>query len=229
MSPAELVAALAESYREHADAARAKEMSAYMRDRFPFHGLPAPRRRTLDRQVAGRGPSRPTHHYLTKVARDCWERPEREYQYFAVDYLRTHHRRLDPAFLEIGRELVVTKSWWDTVDPLAGGVIGPFLRAHQRVEVMDTWITADNVWVIRTALLFQLGAKDATDTDRLFSYCLQRAGDSDFFIRKAIGWALRQHARTDPTAVSRFVEANRTVLSPLSVREALKHVGGTAT
>lgn len=228
MSPAELVAALAETYREHADASRATEMSAYMRDHFPFHGLAATTRRRLDREVTARGPSRPTHHYLVKVVKDCWERPQREYQYFAVDYLRTHYRRLDVGFLDMGRDLVVTKSWWDTVDPLAGGVIGPFVRAHQRVEAMDAWITADNLWVARTALLFQLGAKEDTDAERLFTYCLQRAEDEDFFIRKAIGWALRQHARTDPVAVSRFVEANRSVLSPLSIREALKHLDRSA-
>lgn len=226
MSPAELVAALAESYRAAADPRRAAEMTAYMRDQFPFHGLVAPTRRALDREVAARGPSRPTHHYLVKVARDCWARPEREYQYFAVDYLRKHYRRLDPTFLEISRELVVTGSWWDTVDPLAAGVIGPFVRAQQTVEVMDTWISAENLWVVRTALLFQLGAKEATDAERLFAYCLQRAGDRDFFVRKAIGWALRQHARTDPLAVSRFVTANEGVLSPLSVREARKHLDG---
>ncbi len=93
---------------------------------------------------------------------------------------------------------------------------------------MDSWISAENLWVVRTALLFQLGAKEATDTERLFSYCLQRAGDSDFFIRKAIGWALRQHARTDPAAVSRFVSTHADVLSPLSQREALKHMGAVA-
>jgi 3-methyladenine DNA glycosylase AlkD len=224
MSPAELVAAVAETYKAHHDPGKAADMAAYMRDQFAFIGLPAPTRRLLDREVAARGPGRPTHHYLVKVARDCWSRAEREYQYFAVDYLRKHYRRLDPAFLEIGRELVVTKSWWDTVDPLAAGVIGPFVRAHGIVEVMDSWITADNPWVVRAALLHQLGAKEATDTERLFSYCLQRAADDDVFVRKAIGWALRQHSKTDPVAVTRFVQANRETLSPLSVREAVKHL-----
>lgn len=224
MSPAELVAALTETYRAHPDPERAAEMAAYMRDQFAFVGLPAPERRLLDRELAARGPGRPTHHYLIKVARDCWTRTEREYQYFAVDYLRKHYRRLDPAFLEIGRELVVTKSWWDTVDPLAAGVIGPFVRHHGMVDVMDAWIAADNPWVVRAALLFQLGAKEQTDTERLFSYCQQRATDQDFFVRKAIGWALRQHGKTDPVAVTRFVAANREVLSPLSVREAMKHL-----
>ena len=226
MNPAELVTAVAEAYKANADDAQAKEMSAYMRDQFPFFGIRAQTRRALDRDIIGRGPGRPEHHYLVKVARDCFSRPEREFQLFAVDYLRRHYRRLDPSFLEIGRELVVTKSWWDTVDGLAGGVIGPFVRAQGTVEAMDTWIRADNVWVIRTALLFQLAAKEETDVERLFSYCLQRAGDTDFFIRKAIGWSLRQYARTDPLAVRKFVDANTDVLSPLSRREALKHLDG---
>ncbi|WP_370325568.1 DNA alkylation repair protein [Euzebya sp.] len=228
MSPAELVAELAEAYREHADAEAAEAMSAYMRGQFPFIGIQAKQRRAIDRAVTAKAPSRPTHHYLVKVARDCWGRREREYQYFAVDYLRRHHRRLDPPFLEISRELVVTKSWWDTVDALAGGVIGPFVRAHGMVEAMDSWVTADNLWVVRTALLFQLAAKEDTDVERLFTYCLQRANDGDIFIRKAIGWALRQHARTDPYAVKRFVAAHADTLSPLSIREAMKHLTGEA-
>ncbi|MGI9017095.1 MAG: DNA alkylation repair protein [Euzebya sp.] len=224
MNPAELVTTLAETYREHAVSSDAVDMSSYMRDQFPFHGIKAAHRRALDREVTGRGPSRPTHHYLVKVVKDCWSRPEREYQYFAVDYLRKHYRRLDAPFLEIGRELVVSKSWWDTVDMLAGGVIGPWVRAQGQVEVMDQWVLADNLWVVRTALLFQLAAKEDTDAERLFTYCLQRSGDTDFFIRKAIGWALRQYAQTDPVSVRRFVATNEEVLSPLSRREAMKHL-----
>lgn len=224
MSPAELVTELAKQYTAAADPEKAKGMRAYMRDNFAFHGLPAPERRTIDREVAGRGPGRPTHHYLIKVVKDCWGRTEREFQYFAVEYLRKHYRRLDENFIDLGRELVVTKSWWDTVDQLAGGVVGPFVRAHGLVEVMDSWIQADNVWVARAALLHQLAAKEHTDVERLFSYSLRRAGDADPWIRKAIGWSLRQYARTDPDMVRRFVEVNSGLLSPLSKREALKNL-----
>ncbi|CAN5674703.1 DNA alkylation repair protein [soil metagenome] len=225
MSPTELVAALAEAYDEHADESKATHMSAYMRDQFDFHGIQARSRRVLDREVAGRGPSRPAHHYQIKVARDCWDRPQREFQYFAVDYLRKHYRRLDPPFIEVSREFITTKSWWDTVDALAGGAIGPFLRERGGLGVMDQWILSDNIWVARAALLSQLTAKEHTDVERLFAYCTQRASDTDFFIRKAIGWALRQHARTDPLAVRKFVAAHAEVLSPMSQREALKHLG----
>lgn len=224
MSPGELVEALVETYSDAADDDRAEQMSSYMRDQFPFHGIQAKQRRELDREVTARGPGRPTHHYLIKVARDCWSRPQREYQYFAVDYLRKHHRRLDASFMELGRELVVTKSWWDTVDVLAGGVIGPFVRAHGMAQVMDTWIVADNTWVVRAALLHQLAAKEDTDVERLFTYCLKRADDTDVFVRKAIGWALRQHGRTDPVAVRKFLEVNGDHLSALSVREATRQL-----
>ena len=216
--------ALAEAYSGAADAKKAVGMSAYMRDQFPFHGIKAPERRAIDRDIRGRGPKRPEHHYLTKVSRDCWGRKEREFQYFAVDYLRKHYRRLDPGFLDIGHEFIVTKSWWDTVDILAGGCIGPYVRANDCVAEMDGWIVSDNIWVARTALLHQLGAKEDTDAERLFTYCLQRAGDTEFFIRKAIGWCLRQYARTDPHAVRIFVENNDAILSPLSKREAMKHL-----
>lgn len=224
MSPSELVVALAEAYEGAADEDVAAGMSAYMRDQFEFHGIKARQRRALDRTVTSRGPSRPAHHYLVNVARDCWERPQREFQYFAVDYLRGHPRRLDPPFVELAREFVTTKSWWDTVDALAGGVIGPFLAFHGRMDVMDGWIRDDDIWVVRSALLCQLTFKEDTDVERLFTYCLLRAGDTDFFVRKAIGWALRQYARTDPVAVRRFVVANEAVLSPMSRREALKHL-----
>lgn len=225
MSPSELVAALAEAYEEQADESKAAHMAAYMRDQFDFHGIQAKTRRLLDREVVSRGPARPAHHYQIKVAHQCWERPQREFQYFAVDYLRTHYRRLDPPFIELGREFVVTKSWWDTVDALAGGAIGPFLCERGRMDVMDQWILSDNIWVARAALLSQLMAKDDTDAERLFTYCAQRASDTDFFIRKAIGWALRQYARTDPLAVRKFVAAHADQLSPMSQREALKHLG----
>lgn len=224
MNPAELVVALAEAYKANADPAEAKQMSAYMRDQFPFFGIRASARRALDREIAGRGPGRPEHHYLVKVARECWAKPEREFQYFATDYLRRHHRRLDRTFIDIGRELVVSKAWWDTVDGLAGGAIGPYVRHNRMEDVMDVWIQADNVWVVRAALLHQLAAKEETDVERLFTYALQRSADTDPFIRKAIGWSLRQYAKTDPVIVKKFVDSNADSLSPLSVREALKNL-----
>ncbi|MFG2720448.1 DNA alkylation repair protein [Streptomyces sp. NPDC048416] len=203
---------------------RAAEMVAYMKGVAPFLGVRTPERRALSRTVLA-GLPRPTEADCTAVALRCWALEEREYHYFAVDYLRRHVRVCSSAFLPIARHLVVTTSWWDTVDHLAAHVVGPLVAADgQLATVMDAWIDDDDLWLARTALLHQLTYKDRTDADRLFGHCLRRAGHPDFFIRKAIGWSLREYAKTDPGAVRSFVAAEQESLSPLSVREALKNL-----
>ncbi|WP_407563288.1 DNA alkylation repair protein [Streptomyces sp. 184] len=214
---------LAAAYPAAADPERAAQSAAYLRGVAPFLGIPAPRRRELSRAVLA-GTPRPAEADCAAIALRCWRLPEREYHYFAVDYLRRHVRRCSPGFLPVVRHLVVTTSWWDTVDALAAHVVGGLVAADPApAAAMDEWIEDDDLWVARTALLHQLRFKDATDTGRLFGYCLRRAGHRDFFVRKAIGWCLREYAKTDPRAVRAFVDAHRAELSPLSVREALKH------
>ncbi|MDG4826814.1 DNA alkylation repair protein [Asanoa sp. WMMD1127] len=211
--------ALFEADRDHA---RAVAMRAYMRDQFAFLGIMSPRQRELARQATA-GTPRPTEADLLALAGACWARPEREYQYFACAYLRKHAGVLSAGALPAVRGLITTKPWWDTVDVLAARVVGPMVNQHAAlIPEMDAWIADDDIWVIRTALLHQLFYKAATDTDRLFGYCARQAAHSDFFVRKAIGWALREYAKTDPAAVRSFVEA--TPLSGLSRREALKNL-----
>ncbi|MEU6388190.1 DNA alkylation repair protein [Streptomyces sp. NPDC046939] len=216
---------LVEVYGGAADPERAAPMRAYMKDVAPFLGLPSPRRRELSKAVLA-GTERPDETDLTAVALRCWALPAREYAYFAVDLLRRHVRRLSSGFLPVARQLVETVPWWDTVDLLAAHVVGGLVAADPALTAdMDAWIEDDNLWVARTALLHQLRYKEATDTERLFAYCLRQAGHPDFFLRKAIGWSLREYAKTDPDAVRSFVAAHRDVLAPLSVREALRGVG----
>jgi 3-methyladenine DNA glycosylase AlkD len=206
------------------DPARAAGMAAYMRDQFPFLGLPAPTLRALERTALA-GLPRPTEADLRAVAEECWARPEREFQYVACDYLRKHPKVPGPGFLPVVRALITTKSWWDTVDPLATRVTGDLVRLHPQLTAeMDAWSTAGDIWLIRTAILHQLHHGPATDTGRLFAYCAAQASHRDFFVRKAIGWALRHYAYTDPEAVRTFVTAHRDRLSPLSIREATKHL-----
>ena len=108
---------------------------------------------------------------------------------------------------DVGR-YITTKSWWDTVDGLAAWTAGPLVAANpELLATMDRWIVSDNICLARTAIIFQLGYKDRTDADRLFRYAAARAEDTEFFIRKAIGWALRQYAREDADAGRAFVEA----------------------
>ncbi|SNT62559.1 3-methyladenine DNA glycosylase AlkD [Asanoa hainanensis] len=202
------------------DPERAAGMRAYMRDQFEFLGIASPRQRALARQATA-GAAKPTRDGLIALADACWARPEREYQYFACDYLRRHVAVLGGLdALPAVRRLITTKPWWDTVDLLAARVVGPMVSQHG--GVMDAWIDDDNLWVVRTALLHQLFYKRDTDADRLFDYCARQKGHTDFFVRKAIGWALREYAKTDPAAVRAFVAA--TDLSGLSRREALKNL-----
>ncbi|MFJ6636100.1 DNA alkylation repair protein [Streptomyces sp. NPDC091376] len=212
------------TYTGAADPVRAREAAAYMKDIAPFLGIRTPERRRLSRTVLD-GTPRPAEADCAAIALRCWELPEREYHYFAVDYLRRHAGRCSSGFLPVARHLIATVSWWDTVDMLAAHVVGPLVAADaELVAAMDEWIEDDNLWVARTALLHQLGYKQATDAERLFRYCLRQSGHCDFFIRKAIGWSLREYAKTDPDAVRDFVATSRDRLAPLSVREALKNL-----
>jgi 3-methyladenine DNA glycosylase AlkD len=206
------------------DPVRAAAMAAYMRDQFPFVGVPAPALRGVEKAVFRDLPA-PTNDDLRAVSLACWERAEREYQYVACDYLRSHLGSADAAFLPTLEFLITTKSWWDTVDALATRVTGGLVKRHPAlVPEMDAWSRSPNLWLIRTAILYQLHYGEETDTSRLFEYCLRQATHRDFFVRKAIGWALRHYARTDPEAVRGFVVQNRSRLSPLSVKEAMKRL-----
>jgi 3-methyladenine DNA glycosylase AlkD len=210
-------------YTSAASPADAGPMRAYMRDAFPFLGIKTPRRRELAKQIL-RGLPPPHEADLRALALACWAQPAREYQYFAVDWLVKHATRPGPGFLTTIETLITTRSWWDTIDPLATRVVGPVVARHpSAVSTMDKWAADDNLWLARTAILHQLHYKENTDTARLFGYCTALAGHRDFFIRKAIGWALRHYARTDPDAVAVYVRQTPE-LSSLSVREALKHV-----
>jgi 3-methyladenine DNA glycosylase AlkD len=218
----EFMARLTAAFEAARDPDRAAGMQSYMREQFPFLGLPAPAQRTLVRQALAGLPA-PAGADLRAVALACWALPQREYQYAACLVLRRYVGRCPAAFLPTVRGLVTTKSWWDTVDTLAAHTVGPLVMAHPQLrDDMDAWARDDNLWVVRTAILHQLRYREATDERRLFAYCEAQAGHRDFFIRKAIGWALREYAKTDPSAVRDFVAG--TPLSGLSVREALKNL-----
>ena len=215
---------LTEAYAGAADPVRAAAMTAYMKDVAPFLGIPTPLRRELSKAVVKNTP-KPGEADCAALALRCWRLPEREYQYFAVDYLRRHVARCSSGFLPVVRRLVVTVPWWDTVDLLAAHTVGALVAADPALgAVMDEWIEDEDRWLVRTALLHQLRSKDATDTDRLFAHCRRRAGHPDFFVRKAIGWSLREYAKTDPDAMRAFVAAEGDRLSPLSAREALRNL-----
>lgn len=219
----EVVARLRGAFEPAADPERAAGAAAYMRDQFPFLGIPTPERRRLAR-TALRDLEDPNESELAAIARALWAQPEREFQHTGCDYLRAHIDVAGIGFIDVVEQLVTTKAWWDTVDALAAHTAGPLVRAHPAlVATMDRWIVSEQLWLARTALLHQLAYKRATDGDRLFRYCALRAGDREFFIRKAIGWALRTYAAIAPDAVAQFV-ASTPELSPLSTREATRGI-----
>jgi 3-methyladenine DNA glycosylase AlkD len=215
-----LLPRLVESFTANRDRGRARAMAKYMRDQFPFLGIPTRERRALTRAVLRDTPV-PGERELAAFARRAWKFDEREYQYAACDVIAAHVGLSSAGLLADLRFLITHKSWWDTVDALAPSV-GVLVLAHPQLRTeLDSWIGDDNIWVARVALLHQLRFKTHTDSGRLFRYCRQRATDEEFFLRKAIGWALREYSKTDAAAVRRFVAANADRLSPLSRREAL--------
>jgi 3-methyladenine DNA glycosylase AlkD len=222
----EVVGRLVAAYAGGADAEWAGPMAAYMRNQFPFFGLPTPERRRLTRDAL-RGLPAPTEADAVDVARLCWRHDQRELHYAGGEYLCAHIAVCSPAVLAPLEDLIITKSWWDTVDLLCRHGSGEIVRRDRAERArMDRWVESDDIWLARSAILHQERWGDETDPDVLFSYCLQRARDTDFFLRKAIGWALRSYAHTDAAAVRRFLAAHDGELSGLSKREALKRVRG---
>jgi 3-methyladenine DNA glycosylase AlkD len=217
------LARLTEAFADAADPGAAVAMRAYMRDQFEFVGIQNAERTAIAR-AAFADLGTPDADDLLTFARACWARPERDFQYVAAKLLRRHVKLLPADAIDDVEALITTRSWWDTVDELARNVVGPLVRTHpELVAVMDRWIDDDDIWLARTAILHQGTFKGATDADRLFRYCLRRAADTEFFLRKAIGWALRDYSKVDEAAVRAFVADHDTELSGLSKREALRY------
>ena len=221
--PTELFQHTVKIFSENANESQSKPMSAYMRDQFPFLGIKAQKRRELQKEIAKESGYASMSFYEEFVG-SLWRLPEREYQYFAVDYLISKSRALQRDHINLLEELITTKSWWDTVDALASNVVGklcikyPDIRHKEILQFSES----DNIWLIRTSILFQLKYKDKTDTNLLATVIEKNAETGEFFIDKAIGWALRQYARTDEEWVLDFLDSH--TLAPLSVKEAGKHL-----
>lgn len=214
---------LGAAFEAHRDDERAAAMSRYMRGLFPYYGIPNPSLQAILRAACeDLGPL--SEDRLRRFALAAWRRDQREWQYVACGTLRRGAGRLTPRFVPTLRKLVTTRSWWDTVDTLASHVAGPLVAAHGLRSTMDAWLRDENMWLVRVALLHQLGSKTATDAGWLFGACLVQADHPDFFVRKAIGWALRQYSWTDPDAVRSFLDEHGRRLSPLSRREASKRL-----
>lgn len=208
----------------NADEFHAKRKTAYMRHLFPFIGLLTPLRKTLQKPLFKTHPIDDERH-LKGMLTDLWDKEQREFQYAALDLAASFRKLSSFQILEVYERMIRQKSWWDTVDDIAANLVGPLVFDHPNLlEVMDKWIQDENLWIRRTALIFQLKWKKQTDAKRLFSYCSRLMHERDFFIRKAIGWALRQYSKTDPKAVEDYIRNNQLKLSSLSIREGSKYI-----
>ncbi|GAB3692195.1 DNA alkylation repair protein [Corynebacterium nasicanis] len=194
--------------RPLADPGRSPGMAAYMREQFPFLGIPTPVRRRAVKGLLPRALDR-------ELVEDLWELPEREFQYVACDHLQKVP--LESAAADFLRSLVVRKSWWDTVDALAK----PVGRASTPAQMRD-WAREENLWVRRVAVLHQLGRREATDTALLGEILAANLDSGEFFLDKAVGWALREYSKTDPAWVRGFLAGHE--VAALTRREGSKYL-----
>mmetsp|Transcript_1775 Transcript_1775/g.6299 ORF Transcript_1775/g.6299 Transcript_1775/m.6299 type:complete len:315 (-) Transcript_1775:1708-2652(-) len=215
-------------------------MKKYMKYKFDFLGVKSPEKRVALSRLQKECPHlwqcmKDDHEVLKAALRYLWSKPHREYQQIAVDIFtkllpKTWNDKVSVDLLNLAEEFIVSKSWWDTVDFLAINVVGRLLKPkpkgfrHYFISRSKDWSYSANFWLRRTTLLFQLKYREDTDTALLIELCKYNMESSEFFIRKAIGWALREYAKTDPKMVKDFVEQYDEILSGLSKREALKHV-----
>lgn len=200
-------------------------MQAYMKTDMPFYGVQKAGRTPIVREVVRDFAPEDREEYEDLVLA-LWALPHREEKYIALGVARHFIEFTVPESLPLYRRLIVEGAWWDFVDEVATKLVRSLVLNHPRETwpVVDPWIEDEDMWLRRTAIICQVGLKDDTDPDRLFSFCAARMAEKEFFIRKAIGWSLREYAKTDPEAVAGFATANRDELSGLSYREATKHI-----
>lgn len=201
----------------------APAMQAYMKTKQPFWGVKKPEREPIERALAETFVPETQVDYERAVLA-LWRGKMREEQYLAIAYALGQKAFVRSESLPLYEHMVRKGQWWDLVDPIATDLVSPiYLRERSRLApVVARWIDDEDKWIRRTAILSHLRHKTATDEETLFAHCLKRAHETDFFVRKAIGWALRHYSKTSPRSVERFVRANERELSPLSAREALK-------
>jgi len=212
---------IVEIYEKNANRKLAKRMESYMKNHFSFLGIPKPLRAELSKQFL---------KDKTKSKRIDWDfvfqmfdMKEREFQYLAMEYLRKLEKTMQKSDIELLEKLILSKSWWDSVDTLAL-LVGVLCQKHPELkeEVLESWMTNSNIWLKRVTLIFQLKYKNETDNEFLKKTILRNNLTEEFFLNKAIGWALRQYSKFNPDWVKIFIASHS--LSPLSIREGSKYL-----
>src|SRR5882757_1363130 len=223
-----LLPKLRKALRLAGDPVKAPIMQAYMKSAMPYHGVPTPLLRQVCK-VAFADLHFPTALYWQRQVLGLWREARFREERYAALYLagdKCGRPFQTPAAMKMYEELIVTGAWWDYVDDIASHRVGPILRDYPTPmrRKMLAWSKSSNLWKRRTAILCQLGFKAETDLELLYSCIDASLGSREFFLQKAIGWALRQYAWTDSAEIKKYVRLNRTRLSALSCREALKNI-----
>ncbi|MGM0379595.1 MAG: DNA alkylation repair protein [Bacillota bacterium] len=200
-----------------------KKQSKYMRNKFEFFGTKANERRKAVNKYKSKN-NRPKYENINQIIKELWEKDEREFQYFAMELLEKYSKEFEEEIIILLEYMIKNKSWWDTIDRISKKLVGKYFEKFpkNKNDIIEKWINSGNIWLQRTTILFQLAYKEDTDVDLLFNIIKRLKDIDEFFIQKAIGWALREYSKTDPKAVKKFIENN--TLSNLSKREGSKFI-----
>ena len=213
---------LISDFEENRNELLAESMEKYMQDKFRFLGVRGASRTEIYKKYFPE--ARKSKSIDWDFIENCWNKEEREFQYVVVYYLKAMQRFLKREDISRLKYLIVTKSWWDTVDLLAKVVGSLVIRIEGFDQIMLEWSKDSNIWLKRVAILYQLSLKEKVDKQVLERILVNNLGDSEFFINKAIGWALRDYSKFNPEWVREFIEKNKNGMANLSLREASKYI-----
>ena len=222
----ELIEAIAREFEAAGDPDRAAGQQAYMKSELPYFGITTPQMRQICRDCFNAHPLDNADAWEGTILGLWREAGHREQRYAAIELLgfKPYRQYLTPDLVPTLKELIVSGAWWDYVDGIAVNRIGQLFADHPDImrPILEDWSTGDDMWLRRTAILAQLKFKEATDTRLLFAFIEPSIGSREFFLRKAIGWALREYSKTDSETVIDYISSNKDRLSGLSKREGLK-------
>jgi 3-methyladenine DNA glycosylase AlkD len=217
----EFINTLSKEFQLNSNANIAAGQAQYMRNQFAFFGLSAPERKQIQ-QAFLVNKYLPPKSQMSEIVKQLWQKEQREFQYFAQEFALKYSNRVEQQDIELFAYMISHKSWWDTVDFIATKLVGNYFKQfpEQRDYYVQKWLDSQNIWLQRSAVLFQLKYKNDLDTELLTLIIKSLQPSNEFFINKAIGWILREYSRSNPAWVQDFVAQNQ--LSKLSAREALR-------
>ena len=213
---------LYEEMIQHKNEEQARQMSKYMLNKFEYIGIKTPERRKIFKNFFKEYKNKEKIDW--EFVNKCWENKYREFQYIAADYLKNMKDKLTRDDIPKLKQLILKKSWWDTIDNLDMTIGALALKDTNVNKILLEWSIDENIWLRRIAIDHQLLRKEKTNTELLEKILKNNLGQVEFFINKAIGWALRDYSKTNSEWVKNFIEENEEKMSKLSIKEAGKYL-----